>query len=296
MLGYVKAFKPEMKIKDYELYRGIYCSLCRALGRLYSPVAQLFLSYDFAFAAVLRLAAGESSCNFTQKRCPYNPAKKCMICGSQKELDFCAHAVIITVYYKIKDNLHDGGFKNKLLAALIYPFAKLMYKKAARLAPDIDKIIGESMAMQAEIEKKNTCLDEAAHPSADALGKIMALGFDGERSKSLYRLGYMTGRLVYIIDAADDLEDDIKNGSFNSFKAEYSDIKNETVRKAFAERVREIFNLTQSSALDALDSVEKKRFEDILENIVLDGLTLSAEKVLCKYTGENTDEKTYTVE
>lgn len=297
MLGYVKAFRPEMKIRDYELYRGIYCSLCRALGRLYSPVAQLFLSYDFAFAAVLRLAAGESGCSFTKKRCPYNPAKKCMICGSRKELDFCAHAVIITVFYKVKDNLHDGGLKSKLLAALIYPIVRLMHKKAVRLAPEVDKIIGSSMALQAEAEKKeNFCLDEAAHPSADALGKIMALGFDGDREKSLYTLGYMIGRLVYIIDAADDLEDDIKNGSFNPFKAEYGNIADDNIRRKFAQLIRGIFNLTQSSALDALDSVEKKRFEDILENIVLDGIALSAEKVICRYTGENKNDNTYTVD
>ncbi|MBE6821032.1 MAG: hypothetical protein E7516_08285 [Ruminococcaceae bacterium] len=284
MLGYVKAFKPEMKIKDYELYRGIYCSLCRALGRLYSPLAQLFLSYDFAFAAVLRLAAGDENCAFSPKRCPYNPAKKCMICGSKKELDFCAHAVIITVFYKIKDNLHDGGVKSKILAALLYPLVSLMHKKAAKLAPEVEEIISKSMALQTETEKKkDVCLDEAAHPSADALGRIMALGFESEKGEILYRLGYMIGRTVYIIDAADDLEADIKNGSFNPFKEEYGDIKNSAVREAFVMRVREIFNLTQSSALDALDTLEKKRFEDILENIVLDGLEASVSKVLGKY-------------
>ncbi len=291
MLGYVKAFKPEMKIKDYELYKGIYCSLCRSLGRLYSPLAQLFLSFDFAFAAVLRLAAGESGCEFSKKRCPYNPAKKCMICKSKDEIDFCAHAVIITVYYKVKDNLHDGGIKSKLLALLIYPIIALMHKKAVRLAPQIDEIIGDSMKMQAEVEKKSdACLDESAHPSADALGRVMALGFEGERKNSLYSLGYMVGRYVYILDAADDLESDLKNGSFNPFRAEFGENHGEE----FLRKIRGMLNLTQSGALDALDSLEKKRFEDILENIVFNGLTFSAEKVLSKYEPK-CENKTYAV-
>ena len=297
MLGYVKAFKPEMKMKDYELYRGIYCSLCRALGRNYSPIAQLFLSYDFAFAAVLRLAADENSCSFIRKRCPYNPAKKCMICQNRESLDFCSHAIIITVYFKILDNMHDAGFKSKLIAYLLYPIIFLMHKKAKRLAPDIDRIIGDSMKIQSETEKKNGIgIDEAAHPSADALGKIFSLGFDGERKNSLYTLGYMVGRYVYILDAADDLEDDLKNGSFNPFRAEYSEIKNENIRTEFAQRVTGMLNLTQSNALDALDSVEKKRFEDILENIVLDGLVFSAGKVLKKYFSETKEKNIYTVE
>ncbi len=297
MLGYVKAFKPEMKIKDFELYRGVYCSLCRALGRNYSPIAQLFLSYDFAFAAVLRLAAGEVGCCFEKKSCPYNPLKKCMICGSKTELDFCAHAVIITVFYKVIDNLHDGGLKSKLLAAIIYPVVWLMHKKAARLAPEIDKIIGDTMINQSIAEKKaDVCLDEAAHHSAEALGKIFAINFDGERKNSLYSLGYMVGRYVYILDAADDLENDLKNGSFNPFAAEYGDIKNPEIRKKFAKRIEGMLNLTQSSALDALDSLEKKRFEDILENIVFDGLTFSANNVIKKYLPQEPKKQTYTVD
>ncbi len=297
MLGYVKAFKPEMKMKDYELYRGIYCSLCRALGRNYSPIAQLFLSYDFAFAAVLRLAAAENGCSFVGKRCPYNPAKKCMICQSKEELDFCSHAIIITVFYKILDNMHDGGVKSKLIAYLLYPIICFMHKKAKRLAPDIDKIIGDSMKIQSETEKNNGVgIDEAAHPSAAALGKIFSLGFDGERKNALYFLGYMVGRYVYILDAADDLEDDLKNCSFNPFTAEYAEIKSEKTRTEFAQRVTGMLNLTQSNALDALDALEKKRFEDILENVVLEGLDFSTERVLKKYRTETKEKSVYTVE
>ncbi len=292
MLGYVKAFKPEMKIKDYELYRGVYCSLCRALGRNYSPIAQLFLSYDFAFAAVLRLAVIQACLSFTQKRCPYNPAKKCMICSEKGELDLCSHAVIITVYYKVLDNLRDKGFKSKLIAALIYPVVLLMHKKAARLAPEIEKAVAESMEIQSETEKRdNVSMDEAAHPSADALGKVISLGFDGECREKLYSLGYTVGRFVYILDAADDLEDDLKSGSFNPFRAEYGDIKDESCRKAFAERADQMLNLTHSRALEVLDEIEKNRFEDILENIVFDGLDYSRKAVLNKYEKGCSDEK-----
>ncbi len=292
MLGYVKAWKPEMKIKDYELYRGIYCSLCRALGRLYSPVAQLFLSYDFTFAAVLRMAASDSDCSFSKVRCPYNPAKKCLKCSDTSAIDFCAHALIITVYYKVLDNLHDSGVGSKILAALIYPILKLMHKKAVRLAPEVDKIIGESMKNQEETERKSDVgIDEAAHSSADALGRVLALGFENKRREALYSLGYMVGRYVYILDAADDLEDDLKKGSFNPFGGEYQDIGNAEKRNEFAEQVRGMLNLTQSGALDALDSFEKKRFGDILENIIFDGLTFSAEKVLKKYVPDCEVEK-----
>lgn len=295
MLGYVKAFKPEMKIKDYELYRGIYCSLCRALGRNYSPVAQLFLSYDFALAAVLRLAVGASGCEFSQKRCPYNPAKKCLICGRKDELDLCAHAVIITVYYKVIDNMRDAGFKSKLLAYLIYPVIYFMHKKAARLAPEIEKAVSEAMEEQRIAEEKNGVgIDEAAHPSANALGKFFSLGFEGDKKQLLYSIGYMIGRFVYILDAADDLESDLKSGSFNPFKN--ADISNEEKRAEFANRVEEMLNLTQSTALESLDTLETKRFEEILENIVFDGLDNCGKRVLAKYRPQKNEEKTLKID
>lgn len=295
MLGYVRAYKPDMKMRDYELYKGVYCSLCRALGRNYSPLAQLFLSYDFALACVLRLAAAENGCTFSKKRCPYNPSKKCMICASKEVFDFCAHAVIITVYYKVIDNLRDKGFISKLAAALVFPAVALMHKKAARLAPDIEKAVSVAMKLQAETEAKpSLSIDEAAHPSAQALATVFALGFEGETKEALSKIGYMTGRFVYILDAADDLEDDKKKGAFNPFSGE--DISSAESRKNFAEKVRGMLNLTQSIALESLDMLEVKRFYDIMDNILLEGLSNCAERVLAKYGDKAEKSKEYTVE
>ncbi len=295
MLGYVRAYKPDMKIRDFELYRGIYCSLCRALGRNYSPFAQLFLSYDFALACVLRLAVSDSGCGFTQKHCPYNPAKKCLICGSKEVFDFCSHAVIITVYYKLIDNLHDKGFFSKLAAALIFPVVALMHRKAARLAPEAEKAVAEAMKLQAKTEAKpSPSVDEAAHPSADALGKIFSLGYEEKVRDTMYSIGYLTGRFVYILDAADDLESDIKKGAFNPFSGD--DISSCEKRKKFAKKIRGMLNLTQSGILEALDSLDIKRFYDITDNILLDGLESSAEKVLSRYGGKTENKKNFTVE
>ena len=83
----------------------------------------------------------------------------------------------------------------------------------------------------------------------------------------------------------------MKSGSFNPFRAEYPKNKED-----FANRVTAMLNLTQSNALETLDAVEKKRFGDILENIVLDGLDFSMERVLKKYRSESEEKTVYTVE
>ena len=295
MLGYVKAFKPEMKIKDYELYRGIYCSLCRALGRNYSPLAQLFLSYDFALAAVLLLAVRDDGCSFSKKRCPYNPSKKCMICQSRDVFDFCSHAVIITVYYKLLDTLRDKGFGSKIIAAIIFPIVWLMHKKAAKKAPETEKIEAELHKNQGETEKeKSVGIDRATHPSADALGRILSVGAGVGNDSAIYYFGYMIGRFVYIADAADDLEKDRKKGNFNPFADEKISTAEE--RLSFAKKAEKILNLTQATALETLDEIKPKRFYEILENIVFDGLDNCRKNILSKYLPENKSCKNYSVD
>ena len=49
MFGYVKTDKPEMKVKEYEAYRGLYCSLCKAMGKHFGVFSRLTLSYDITF-------------------------------------------------------------------------------------------------------------------------------------------------------------------------------------------------------------------------------------------------------
>lgn len=69
MFGYVKAYKPELKVRDYEQYKAVYCSLCKTLGREYGLFARLTLSYDFTFAALLRLALSGECPGFHKSRC-----------------------------------------------------------------------------------------------------------------------------------------------------------------------------------------------------------------------------------
>ncbi len=286
MIGYVRAFKPELLVGEYELYKGVYCSLCRSLMRNYSPLAQIFLNYDYTLAALVLLAVRGDKCVFERGRCPYNPLKKCLSCSSREVFDLCSHAVIITVYNKLRDNIRDKGFFSRLLALILMPAVYLMYRKARRKAPEVDRIVCEAMKKQNEAETRACALDEAAHPSAEALGKILSLGAVDEQHKLLYTLGYMIGRFVYILDAADDLPDDIKRGNFNPFTERASELKSDEGRAKFAQSVMQMLNFTQSEAVKALGELDIKRFDGILENIIYDGLTASAKAALAKYTGE----------
>ncbi|MFR8011601.1 MAG: DUF5685 family protein [Clostridia bacterium] len=269
LFGYVKAYKPEMKVKDYEVYKGVYCSLCRQLGRDYGIMARMALSYDFAFLALLRMAVSDECPGFDKGRCPFNPMAKCHYCRSDPggALEISAACVVIMTYYKLYDNIADSSRLKSLAYRLLLPFAARARKKACRKFPQVDEILGEAIASQAQLEREQCpSIDQAADPTARALAHICKLGFEGtDREAYLERLGYCIGRYVYICDAADDYAQDAKNGNYNVFLLEGM------AREEASHYAGEVLNLTVSEAINAYKSLSLTKFQDILLNILYDG-------------------------
>ncbi len=283
MLGYIRAYKPEMKFKDYELYKGVYCSLCKSLGKRYGFIPRFILSYDFTFFAMVRMAVRNRCPGFTQSHCSFNPAKKCLDCNRDNEdIAYTADVSILMMYHKLCDNIQDSKFFKRMFCRLVMPYAKHLYKKACRRTGEISKVLEEQMARQQEIENRNGNLDEAADPSAVMLSKLLVHNIECEDLSALASFGYMVGRWVYITDAVNDCEDDIKDGSFNPLKKRFAD-------KNFAEYCEEMINLTIGEAIISYKRLKIFRFDDILTNILYDGVHSVTQKVLKK--GDAEDEK-----
>ena len=266
MLGYVKPLKPELKIKDYEAYRGYYCSLCKALGKKYGILSRLFLSYDVTFFVVFLYAqiSNTKPC-FRNGRCPFNPLKKCSYTDVKTDIyDFAAAFSVIMSYYKIKDNILDASFFKGFKFRIIYPFVYFRYKKAKRNIPVIDEIIGKSIVEQIKLESEGCSIsDKAADPSAKALGECFRLYSDKKENESLfYRFGYCLGRYVYLIDAFDDMKKDSKNKCYNVFiNNGYSD-----------EQIAESIRMSINELVENLDRFEFNLNKDIISNIIKQGL------------------------
>lgn len=280
MFGYVKTDKGELRVKEYELYKGLYCSLCNALSKRYGVFSRFILSYDMTFLLLVRLCEKGVAPSFKKGRCPFNPAKKCNYCqNGSEEFDFVCAAAVLMFYYKVKDNIADSRFFKKLLFLLLLPIAALWRKKAARLFPELEKIISESMEKQREAEREGTAVpDKAAHPSADALGKIFSLGAE-KSSPALYRFGYFVGRWVYLLDALDDIESDLKSRSFNVFVNKYS-LSSKELPADVHHEIESALNSSNGEALSAFKSCEFKFSSEIIENILTGGMYRSAERVL----------------
>lgn len=280
MFGYVRIYKPELKFKEYELYKGIYCSLCKQLGRSYGIFSRFILNYDFTLLSALLLATKTEETEFIKSHCTFCPVKKCLTCKSQDSaLEFAAAISIITVYQKIRDDFEDGNFIDKLKSVFLYPYFKAKYNKASKRYPQISEDISNQMLMQKETENSNTSsIDLAADASAKSLGFIISSQFDKSAKEVAYRFGYCLGRFIYLCDALDDLEKDKKNGNYNVILNNNHNISFNEIRNNYSY----LLEVTADELAKAYELINFHRYKSLLDNIIYYGLDEAIAKVTRK--------------
>ncbi len=269
MFGYLTVYKPELKFKDFEVYKAIYCSLCKNLKKNYGLSSSFVLNYECTFLVLFSLALDNNCPHFEKCRCTFNPLKKCNKCvGGDSNFDFASAVTVILSYYKLLDEIEDNGFFKKILLYPLKPFLKRKFKKATKKYPDIKDIVDLYAKEQAEIEK-SACkeIDKAANPTAKMLSSIFSL-LDNSNEK-LARLGYCLGRWIYLIDAYDDIIDDAKKSNYNVFLANIdgNDINN------CSSYAYGVLNFTLGETIDAFNEIKIYRFNQILLNIIRDGMS-----------------------
>ncbi len=273
MFGYVRAAKPELRVREYETYKAVYCTLCRKLGKNYGLLSRLTLSYDFTFLAMLNMSLADGCTAFERKRCAFNPLKKCNYCKDTDGFNMPSAAAMIMLYYKLLDNIADEKGVKKLGFIMLRPLFAGAHKKAAKGYPELEGIVADYVAKQRALESEDCRdIDRAADPTANAMAEIFALcSADDTQKRVLRRLGYCMGRYIYLLDAACDLEEDKKIGCYNVLK--YIDD---------SEKIKPQLYFCINEASRAFELLDIKKFKTILGNIIYLGLEDTANKELNK--------------
>lgn len=285
MFGYIRPFKPELRVCEYEAYKGIYCALCKALGKEYGAAARFFLSYDGTFAALLSISLSQECATMQKGRCTCNPLKKCsFLCGAEKSMSLAAAITVLLTYYKLLDDIADRSFFGSIKARLALPIVSRMQKKAAARYPALSEKIGAAMRSQADAEKDpEPSLDRCAEPSAQALRAIFCeISAQESERRILQEIGYHLGRWVYLIDASDDLQEDLKKKQFNPLARKFS-LSPVASPEQIAEArsyMNEVLNASAARIVEAEALLGFRRLEPIIDNIFKQGLADAQRRVL----------------
>ena len=274
MFGYIRVDRANLLGKEFDAYKGIYCALCKQLGKDYSVFSRFILSYDCTFYAMLALDIAAVAPCYKQGRCRFNPFKKCLYAETEsKALSLAAALSVISAYYKLKDNLIDSPWYKRIFYRPLQPFFALWRRKAAKLYPEIDTSVKKMLDDQLKAETDPDCvLDMAAQPTAQMLSEVCALLPDhmicdqrydtGKLKRILGAMGYYMGRWIYLTDAADDYEKDKKRNGFNPFIL--SGIGEEQLHSY----IEASLNHALSEALLSYGLLDKGRYDSIIMNVL----------------------------
>ena len=283
MFGYVRPCQPQLRVCEQEIYKAVYCGLCKQLGREYGLLSRFSLSYDFTFLALLSMALEEHPATFSPARCMINPLRPKPSCQKNEQLSFSCGVGMILLYFKLLDNDQDGDWKDRLLSMLAMPFARSAYRRAADRYPAVAQIAYETISLQKALEDERCAsVDQASEPTAQALSGICALlSEDAGQKRVLSRFGYLLGRYIYLADALDDLEQDIRQKSYNPFLLQ-EQIDHPTPEKlaSLRENAKGSLFLTIGELEKSFELLHLHHYRPILDNIVYLGLHEAVDRIM----------------
>lgn len=271
MFGYVRPYKPELKVKEYEMFRAAYCGLCWALKEKYGAIARYIINYDLTFLAMLLT---ESGCEpeVCKGRCPASPCVKKQYLRSGSAFDTAADFSVILYYWKLKDAAADGGFKEKLISIPAAALLKGKYRKAEKAQPGFAEVTRRLLKELSAAEKEKCPSVDAA---ADKFAQILEAAADGAVTENdrriLRQLLYHLGRFIYILDAVDDYPDDAKSGSYNPLIYRFETGGSELTEEQKAD-IENTLRHSVGFISSAYELRSKNVYDPIISNIIYLGL------------------------
>lgn len=218
MFGNMIANMNDLNDEEKERYGSLYCGLCHTLKKRYGNSSRMSLSFDLTFFVLLLNSLYEPQEESSQMGCLMHPVPKTIAVSTFT--DYAADLSVLLTYHKCLDDWHDERKKSSKVFSLALQKA---YNNAVELRPVQAASIENAMRDIRGIENDdNSSLDAAAQVFGELLGFLLLCRRD-HWSELLFRFGYELGRFIYVLDAALDLEDDRKSGSYNPFIAAETD-------------------------------------------------------------------------
>ena len=261
MFGYVVAQKSELKMREYYKYKAYYCGLCNVLREKYGLAGQVTLTYDMTFLVILLTSLYECETKGKKFRCVAHPLKKQKMLYNEIT-EYAADMNIILTYYKLLDDWKDEKSKASLagLRAIHNTFLRLKEKY-----PEKCEAIRKCLGLLQQCEARE---EENIDIVARYFGKLMSELFVYKKDmweKTLRRMGFYLGKFIYILDAYDDIDKDLEQGSYNALISICGD-------EDFDEKCAEMLNFVLAECTNQFEKLPCVEDAEILRNILYAGV------------------------
>ena len=268
MFGYVIPNQSVMTPEQQDRYRSAYCGLCRRIGALHGLRGRL----TFLDLLLCSLYEGDTPALTGRDRCPVHPFRG-VDWRSAGPTDYCADLGVALHYYNAQDKWQDDhSLVGRSFEALLAGRMAEIEQRWPRQCQAMRRSLADLAAFEAE---NSTDLDAVA----GCFGTLMAELFDYQQdlwTPELRSLGENLGKYLYLLDAYDDLDKDLRKGSYNP-------LKELRQRPDYEEEMHEIFELLLAKAAQSFERLPCVEDTDLLRNILYSGVWL---KYQCKNAEE----------
>jgi hypothetical protein len=261
MFGYIVVHKPELKVREYETYRASYCGLCHSLKKRHGRLGQMTLSFDMTFLALLLTGLYEPETTTGCTRCLAHPMQKHPY-RENPYFDYAADMNVLLTYYKCLDDWQDERkLKSRIFAFFLEGKMRRIRKEYGEKASKVKSLLDAL----GELEKKNICdIDKTAGFFGEIMAELFVYRAD-EWEEKLRRMGFFFGKFIYLMDAYEDVEEDLKNGRYNPLGELYR-------TDHFEEDCRQILKMMMAETSRVFEMLPILEDAGILRNILYAGV------------------------
>lgn len=261
MFGYVLVNKPELKIKEYDLYKSYYCGLCHRLKERHGNLGRMTLNFDITFLVMLLSDLYDAKSEEQCSRCIVHPVNK-HYSRTNEITDYCADMCILLTYFKCLDDWND---EKKLAKKMLAKSLKIKCKIVEANYPHKVKFVESKLLELSKIESGQVnSIDDAARTFGELMAEIFIYKDDMWKD-DLYKIGFYLGKYIYLLDAYEDLEKDLKDGTYNPFRDMYQ-------RDDFDQYALDLLMMMISECTDAFERLPLIENVEILRNILYSGV------------------------
>ena len=288
MFGYISPDAPYLFKKDETLYKALYCGLCKSIGAGCGQTARTALTYDMAFTSALVHNILGVDVKIEKARCCLHIFRRRPIAKVDDASIAIGCVNTVLAYFKLCDDKNDGDGRG-----ILRHLYRRGYKKTLKRHPRVCEIVSEYTAEQERVEKSGCAvIDAACEPSANMMAALSDYLLKDRATEYTRKLFYALGKWVYLADALDDYDKDVKKGRYNVLYNAYGEkCKCGAVAKGKAE-MEFIFDSLFADMRFALANIKFYFNHDLTDNIILRGIPLKTRalfygKSCCGRSGKN---------
>ena len=278
MFGYLRPDYPNLYIKDDTLYRAHYCGLCKSIKKRSGNIARFSLTYDVAFLSHFIHAVKGVDVKIEKKHCITHWFRTVPVAVPDEISLDLADVNLILAHYKCVDDSVDEK-KGRIKSLVV----KKGYKRAKKRLPEIDEAVKNSYARLRKLEgEKSDSVDMVSDCFAEMLKSISALTLKEFSTPVTENIFYLIGKWVYLIDALDDYDKDIKSASYNVFYESFKKCDYKTLIADNSSDVNFIFGGIIFAINEEVKNLKVKFNNDLILNVLTRGIPKTTKRIINK--------------